>query len=277
MEPVDAERRVDPVFEGSIPEVYDEILVPLIFEVYAIDIARRLVPLCTGPLLEVAAGTGVVTRQLAARLDDSVAITATDLSTAMLDRAAATGTSRGVRWQQADAMDLPFADDSFDAVVCQFGAMFFPDRPAAYAEVLRVLRPGGVFVFNVWNGVEDNDFARIVLQTLAEMFPDDPPTFLHRIPHGYHDPALIKSDLAAAGFPIPATIDLLEARSRAATPMIPAIGLCQGTPIRNEIMARDPQRLEEATTRVAAEIGRLYGSGDVDGKISALVVTVSAP
>ncbi len=274
---MDAQRQPDTVFEGSIPEVYDEILVPLIFEVYAVDIARRLVPLCMGPLLEVAAGTGVVTRQLAARLDESVAITATDLSTAMLDRAAAIGTSRGVRWQQADAMELPFADDSFDAVVCQFGAMFFPDRPAAYAEVLRVLRPGGVFMFNVWTGIEDNDFARIVVETIATMFPENPPNFIQRIPHGYNDRGLIQSDLAAAGFTGPVQIELVEARSLAASPHVAAIGYCHGTPMRNEIVARDPTRLDEATTRCAEAIERDFGTADIDGKISALVVTVMAP
>jgi len=263
----------DVVFAGSIPELYDHYLVPLIFEAYAADLVARLEGVRPASVLEVAAGTGVVTRAMAARLPETVAITATDLNQPMLDYAAAVGTSRPVRWREADAMDLPFDDHSFDAVVCQFGVMFFPDRPRAFAEICRVLRPGGRFLFNVWDRIEANEFAQVVTDAVGTLFPDDPPLFLARTPHGYHDAELIRGDVAAGGFATPAGFHTLEARSRAASCTIPAIGYCQGTPLRNEIEARDSTRLTEATSVAAAAIRQRFGSTDIDGKIRGHIIT----
>jgi SAM-dependent methyltransferase len=203
-----------------------------------------------------------------------VAITATDLNPPMLDHAAAKGTSRPVTWQPADALDLPFDNNSFDAVVCQFGVMFFPDRPRALAEMRRVLRPGGRVLFNVWDRVDHNELALVVTDAVATVFPDDPPRFLARVPHGYHDLERIRADLAAAGFAATPRIDTLEARSRAASATDPAIGYCQGTPLRNEIEARDPTRLAEATSAAAAAISERFGPTDIDGRICAHVVTI---
>src|SRR5262245_1978957 len=162
---------VDKKFSGSIPEIYDTYFVPLIFEVYATDLAGRVATRPVSRVLEVAAGTGVVTRALAAALPERASIVATDLNQAMLDRAAAVGTKRPVEWRQADAMRLPFDDGVFDTVVCQFGAMFFPDKAAAFAEARRVLRPGGVFLFNVWDRIEENEFSDVVTNALAPLFP----------------------------------------------------------------------------------------------------------
>jgi ubiquinone/menaquinone biosynthesis C-methylase UbiE len=148
----------DQVFAGAIPRVYDAWLVPLIFEPYAADLVARLASRSLSRVLEIAAGTGVVTRRLASALPGHVSIVASDLNQAMLDHAAALGTARAVEWRQADALSLPFEDHDFDAVVCQFGAMFFPDRAQAFSEALRVVRPGGVFVFNVWDRIETNEF-----------------------------------------------------------------------------------------------------------------------
>jgi SAM-dependent methyltransferase len=139
----------DSVFTGSMPELYDELLVPLIFESYADDLARRLVSVARSSVLEVAAGSGVASRALSTALGDSATIVCSDLNQPMLDHARAIGTAHPVEWRQADVMDMPFESESFDAVVCQFGVMFFPDRVASFAEVARVLRPGGVFLFKV--------------------------------------------------------------------------------------------------------------------------------
>ena len=266
----------DKVFAGSIPEVYETHLVPLIFEPYAADLAKRLAGKHLARVLEVAAGTGVVTRAMAAALPESVAIVATDLNQAMLDQASAVGTRRAVDWRQADAMQLPFPDGAFDAVVCQFGVMFFPDKPRAFAEARRVLKPGGLFLFNVWDSIGENEFADAVTTALESMFPKDPPRFLARTPHGYHDRRSIERDLAGGGFGKGARIDTIAARSRATSPRIPAIAYCQGTPLRNEIEARDAARLGEATDVAAQAVARRFGQGAVDGKIQAHVVTVEA-
>ncbi len=266
----------DKLFAGSIPEIYDEYLVPLIFEPYARDLAARLVSRPLSNVLELAAGTGVVTRHLAAALPASVSIIATDLNQPMLDRASSVGTARPVVWQQADALQLPFGNAVFDAVVCQFGVMFFPDKTRAFAEARRVLRPGGVFLFNVWDRIEENDFALTVTDALTTVFSDNPPRFMARVPHGYHDRATISRDLAQAGFVAEAGIATVTARSHAASPRIAATAYCQGTPLRSEIEARDASRLVETTGIAEQALMARFGSGAIDGKIQALVASVEA-
>lgn len=264
----------DKVFAGSIPEFYDKHLVPLIFEPYAIDLAARLALRPLGSVLEIAAGTGVATRAMALALPEDVSIVATDLNQPMIDYASALSTKRPVQWRQADAMKLPFEEATFDAVVCQFGAMFFPEKSGAYAEARRVLRPNGVFIFNVWDRIEENEFADAVTNAMQSLFPNDPPCFLARTPHGYHDIETIERDLASGGFKATPEIITLAARSKAVSCLIPAIAYCQGTPLRNEIEARDASRLGEATDAAARVIGELFGRGAVDGKIQARVVTI---
>lgn len=261
-------------FAGSIPELYERHLVPLIFEPYARDLVQRLAAHPVQRVLEVAAGTGVVTREMARTMPPDVDILATDLNPAMLDEAARIGTSRPVRWQAADVMRLPLPDAAVDAVVCQFGVMFFPDKPAALAEMRRVLRPGGVLLFNVWDRIEANEFADVVTHTLAGLFPDDPPRFLARTPHGHGDPQALARDVAAAGFAQPPRIERVTARSRAPSADSPAIAYCQGTPLRNEIEARDASRLDEATRAATQAIAARFGAGPVDGLIQAFVVEV---
>jgi SAM-dependent methyltransferase len=265
---------IDKVFAGSIPKLYETFLVPLIFEPYAADLAMRLNARRLSRVVEIAAGTGVVTRALASALPESVSIVATDLNQPMLDQAASVGTKRAVEWRQADAMHLPFDDATFDAVVCQFGVMFFPEKVKAFSEARRVLKPGGVFLFNVWDRIEDNEFADTVTNALVSVFPNDPPRFMARTPHGYHDPSHIARDLAQSGFTTPPRIDTVAARSRAKSPRDPAIAYCQGTPLRSEIETRDAGRLGEATDVAAEAIAKRFGRGAVDGKIQAHIVTI---
>jgi ubiquinone/menaquinone biosynthesis C-methylase UbiE len=250
----------DKLFSGSIPKLYDDYLVPLIFQPYAQDLVGRLASRKPARVLEIAAGTGVVTRLLASTLPASAAIVATDLNRPMLELAAAVGTSRPVQWREADAMQLPFGDGEFDAVLCQFGVMFFPDKPKAFAEAHRVLKPGGLLLFNAWDRIEENEFADTVTTALATLFPGDAPRFMARTPHGYHDAARIARDLQAGGFGL--------------RPRLPAIAYCQGTPLRNEIESRGPGRLAQATDLAEAALALRFGAGPVDGKIQAHVVAV---
>jgi SAM-dependent methyltransferase len=192
----------------------------------------------------------------------------------MLDQARALDTKRPVEWRQADAMQLPFRDATFDAVACQFGVMFFPDKVKAFSEARRVLSPGGVFIFNVWDQIKENEFADTVTSALESLFPKDPPRFLARTPHGYHDRAIIARDLAKGGFTALPDITTVAARSCADSSRIPAMAYCQGTPLRNEIEARDASRLGEATDVAAKAIAQRFGNGPVDGKIQAHIVTV---
>jgi ubiquinone/menaquinone biosynthesis C-methylase UbiE len=269
-----SEQKTDKVFSGQIPEIYDAFLVPLIFAPYAGDLARRIASRRPKQVLELAAGTGVVTRAMAETLPRSAHITATDLNQPMIDKARAVGTARPVEWRPADAMRLPFADASFDAVVCQFGVMFFAAKNLAFSEVRRVLRPGGAFLFNVWDRIEENEFADVVTEALESIFPQDPPAFMRRTPHGYFDTQLIRGDLEKARFDAQPYIETIAARSRADSPASVAIAYCQGTPLRNEIGARDAARLLEATEAAASAVAQRFGDGAVDGKIQAHVIVV---
>ena len=267
----------DLVFAGSVPEFYDRYLVPLIFEPYADDLVARLGRLDVGSILEIGAGSGVATRAMAAGLSKSVSITATDLNEPMIDHARSRGSARPVIWQAADVMDLPFGDGAFDVVVCQFAVMFFPDRTRAFTEVARVLRNGGVFVFNVWDCIEENEFADVITEAVGRLFPEDPPRFLARTPHGYYDETTIQTDLSDGGFSVPAGFEAVDARSRAASCEAAAIAYCQGTPLRDEIEARHPARLGEATRVAAQAIRDRFGATDIDGKIRGYVITATKP
>ncbi|MFM0039896.1 methyltransferase domain-containing protein [Paraburkholderia strydomiana] len=264
----------DTRFAGSIPELYDSHLVALIFEPYAADLAKRVAARHPSRVLETAAGTGVVTRAMAAALPTQVEMIATDLNQPMLDRAAAIGAPRPVTWQQADATRLPFDDASFDIVVCQFGVMFFADKARAFSEARRVLRRGGALLFNVWDRIEENEFADTVTAALGGLFPTDPPRFMARTPHGYFDRQVISRDLAEAGFSAAPRFETIAARSRAASARVPAVAYCQGTPLRNEIEARSGGGVEKATSACATAIAERFGTGPVEGKIQAHVVVV---
>jgi ubiquinone/menaquinone biosynthesis C-methylase UbiE len=265
----------DKMFAGSIPENYDRYMVPLIFEPFAADLARRAATFAPGAVLEIAAGTGVVTRALAPKLSAGASYVVTDLNQPMLDYAASRqAPDSRITWRQADAMALPFDDAAFDLVCCQFGAMFFPDRPSAYREARRVLKPDGHFLFSVWDRIEENVFADDVTNALAGIFPDDPPRFLARTPHGYHDKVLIRSDLEDAGFSRVA-IETRAEQSRASSPRIPAVAYCQGTVLRNEIEARDAGKLQAATDYAANAIAHRHGSGEVSAKIQAHVIVAA--
>jgi ubiquinone/menaquinone biosynthesis C-methylase UbiE len=265
----------DTAFVGSVPEFYDRYMVPLIFEPYADDLVTRVRLLAPTDLLEVAAGSGVVTRALAAGLSESVAITATDLNQPMLDHAQTVGTAMPVEWQQADVMSLPFPNASFDVVVCQFGVMFFPDKIAAHGEVARVLRPGGTYVFSVWDAIEQNEFVHVVEQALAELFPPNPPRFMSRTPHGYFDDSTLRNDLAATDAFASVTIDAVDAQSRARTPDVAAKAYLEGTPLLSEIEACDPNGLAEALKVSTTAIAERFGAVDPVGKIRGFVVTAT--
>jgi ubiquinone/menaquinone biosynthesis C-methylase UbiE len=262
-------------FSVSIAEIYDQLLVPLLFQAYAKDLSHRVEKLEPRDVLELAAGTGVVTRLLASRLPSGTRVVATDLNEPMLAFAKAKQPpGRAVEWRHADALSLPFEDNAFDVVVCQFGAMFFPDKVKAFGEARRVLKPGGHFVFSVWDRISENEFADVVTEALAQRFPDDPPRFMARVPHGYHDVAQIRAELNAAGFTKVVT-EVVEEISRASSPYAVARAYCQGTPLRAEIESRDPSGLEPTTVHATTALAQKFGAGPLEGRIQAIVITAT--
>jgi SAM-dependent methyltransferase len=212
-----------------VPALYDRYRGPVFFEPFARDLADCVADLRTGNLLEIAAGTGIVTRVLARVLPEAVSIVASDINQAMLDFAAAQPGLARISWRQADALALPFDDAAFDAVLCQFGVMFFRDRVVGYREARRVLKPGGRFVFDVWDRIENNEFCRIVTDAMARLFPNNPPGLLARVPYGYFDTDLIRDELTQAGFDKIA-IETVSRQSAAPLARDLAIGFCKGSP-----------------------------------------------
>ncbi|NMJ43623.1 methyltransferase domain-containing protein [Roseomonas sp. JC162] len=264
----------DAVFAGSVPANYDRHMGPLFFEPFARDVARRLSGLREGAVLETAAGTGIVTAALVDTLPPAVAITATDLNQPMLDHAMGKPGLERVAFRQADAQALPFDDATFDAVVCQFGAMFFPDRVAAYREARRVLRPAGRFLFSTWDRVDHAPVAHAALRALSRLFTPAGSWFLERTPHGHFDAGAIERDLRAAGWET-IEVERVTQIGRAASARSAAVALCQGTPMRAEIEAFGPDALAVATDAVAAEIAARFGDGPFEAPSRALVMEVA--
>lgn len=264
----------DAIFAGSVPAIYDRYLRPLLFEPYAADLAARIAKARPHRLLETAAGTGVVTEAMRQALPDA-AITATDLNPGMLEVARARAALLGVEVEVADAQALSFPDASFDVVACQFGVMFFPNRPRAYREATRVLAPGGRFIFNVWNRLSENPLSNWAARAVAELFPANPPSFFERVPFGYHDQAQIEGELRASGFR-EVGVTTVEKHGRVRSAADAALGLCQGTPLRAEIENRAPDSLDEVTAAVAAALAQRFGTGAFVAPMSAHVVCAAA-
>jgi ubiquinone/menaquinone biosynthesis C-methylase UbiE len=262
----------DAAFTGSIPQLYDLHLGPLLFQPYAEDLAERLMPSRPGAILETAAGTGIVTRTLAKTLPEAV-ITATDLNQAMLDHAARQ-TSARVSWRQADAQVLPFPDASFDAVICQFGVMFFPDKPRAFAEARRVLKPGGQLLFNVWDRLENNAVSLVLNEFLVRRYPKDPPQFLVRAPFGFFDIGTITGLLERARFANAEAVTVSK-RSRAASVKTAVLGLCHGSPLRAELEAREATGLDALTRSAEEWFMERFGTGALDAPMQAHVFSAS--
>jgi len=250
----------------GMSEAYERWLVPTVFHPFAVDLARRASARAPHRVLEIAAGTGVLTRELAAVVT-SAAVTATDLNEAMVD----IGRLRApnAAWRQADAMSLPFDADEFDLIVCQFGAMFFPNKPAAFTEARRVLTPDGTLLINSWGTIDGHDFETALVAGLERAFPHDPPRFIVTVPHGYADRDLIVADLEAGGFRCVA-VETLTLEGHAVSAADLATGYCTGTPLRAEIEARGD--LATAKAIVAEEMEARLGTGAVTGRMTAHVI-----
>ena len=260
-------------FTGSVPARYDELMVPLLFGPFAQRMAERALAMRPARILETAAGTGALTQALHEALPEAE-IVATDLNQPMLDVAAERVRSDRVRFVQADAQELPFEDASFDLVVCQFGAMFFPDRVRGHSEARRVLRDGGSYLLAVWDRIDRNPLSEAAQQVLIDLFPDDPPLFMREGPFGYHDPVQIESDLHSAGFDT-VEIETVELRSRAPSARDAATALCYGTPMGVEVEERAPGTLDRAFDRVRAALERFEGPGGIDAPMAAHIVTAT--
>ena len=261
-------------YSGSIPEYYDNCLGPAWFDAFAQDLARRVPSNPRGNVLEIACGTGLVTRYLRERLDPTLRLFATDISKAMLDYARdRIGERGGIEWREADAAKLPFADGAFGAVVCSFGVMFVPDKQAAFSEARRVLVPGGVLIFNVWDRIEDNPCARVNAEVVEAMFPGDA-ELRFTTPYEMHDPSLLRQYLADARFNesrlerIGVRVDNVSAHSVAE-------GQIRGSP-RSLLIGKRGVPLEEVVDRVTEALAKMGGADPLRARANAIVVEAVA-
>lgn len=263
-------------FAGDIPAKYDYGLGPHLFADYGADLARRAAAARPRRVLEIAAGTGIVTRLLRDALPASVHLAASDLNSPMLEIAREKfADTEQVEFQQADATALPFADAAFDAVVCQFGLMFFPDKAKAYREAFRVLAPEGRYYFNVWDSFEFNSFARITHEAVGRFFGQDAPAFF-TVPFGYHRIDAIKTSLIQAGF---ADISIQVVRIDKTIDDIPRLaeGLIFGNPIVAEIGARNTVDPAAITTAVTAALQAEFDQNARGMTLQAIVFDARKP
>lgn len=263
-------------FDDSIAELYDTYLGPLLFHHYATDLAGRIDVAAGGRVLETACGTGIATERLRAVLADDVEIVATDLNDAMLSIAGAKrGDLANVTFQQADALSLPFEDENFDAVVCQFGIMFFPDKDAGARETLRLLKPGGVFAFNVWGSLETNPVPRISQEIISGFFTDDPPSFLD-IPFGYYRTDPIKTLLRDAGFDT-IEIEVVDTVVERPSAHDVAFGIVTCNPGIHEIDERATADRETIVEAVADALSNALGDAPLRAPMQAIAITAHKP
>ena len=266
----------DAAFVGSVPENYDRHLGPLLFHGFADDLVARVAITPGIRVLETACGTGIVTERLARRLAGQGTLVATDLNEPMLAHARGKNLrGAAIDWRQADATALPFDDASFDAVVCQFGLMFYPDKLAGVREAWRVLRAGGQYVFNVWDALTTSPAARITHETVAEIFPSDPPQF-YTVPFSLADTTRVSAWLTDAGFVnvAPARVTATGTSPSAADA---ATGLIDGNPIGAAIVARRAGALPEVKALIARRIAAELGDAPVRCTLRAFAFSARKP
>jgi SAM-dependent methyltransferase len=239
------------------PQYYDEYLGPLTFGPFAAELARRLPHEPPGPVLELACGTGLVTSSLRERLHPALKLVATDLSKPMVDYARSKHRALSVEWQEADAMNLPFADASFGAAVCGFGLMFLPDRLAGLKEARRVLVKEGWLLLSVWDRIEENPHAQVNAGVIEALFPGDA-EMRFRVPYDLHDAGLLRSVVADAGF-TDIRIDTQRIPIEAADPQSLAVGQIKGTP-RSVLIEKRGVSVDLVIEKVAAALKEAGGN-----------------
>jgi ubiquinone/menaquinone biosynthesis C-methylase UbiE len=262
-------------FRATYAELYDRHLVPMLFAPYARMLADRATAFGPRSILETAAGTGIVTQELARTFSAGVSITATDLNQPMIDRAKRRPGMAEVTWLQADAMDLPFPDRSFDLVACQFGAMFFADKQGSFREAWRVLRGGGAHLFLVWDSWKDmpDSPLAIAADVVAEMLGYDPSSL---VSPPYHDEDTIRADLRAAGFRRVA-IERIAQPAEAMSAREAAVATVHGSLIRTAIEKTDAALLDGAADAVERALQMRFGQGRIVGTTKALAVVAEKP
>lgn len=252
-------------FAGSVPANYEQYLGPILFEPYALDIMQRLPKGSLNNVLEIACGTGRVTKHLLDAIGEKGKLVATDLNPDMIAIAKEKVADSRIEWQKADAQDLPFADNSFEAVICQYGVMFFPDKLKAFSETWRVLKPGGIFIFNAWDSLDANPGAQVIDNVLQEAFGEEAPNFLKEGPYSFYDQGQIRSLLKEASFKN-IQLDLVKVSSNFTSITDLAKGFLQGSPLFAYLQEKEKEKREAVTEKIMEKMRSEFGeaSGKVD-------------
>ena len=253
----------------SVAEKYDRYLGPLLFEPFAEDLVSRIKGKKLNDVLELACGTGRVTRHLKQALAANTKLVATDLQADMIKVAAESMPNETVNWQTADAQQLIFPDENFDLVVCQFGLMFMPDKMKAVSEAFRVLKKGGKILFNTWDKIENNGVIYLGNQIICSYFPENPPSF-YRVPFSLSQPDQIETLLVAAGFKN-VKVHAVEKEGVSPSAKEAAIGIVEGNPIYGHIIAKDPKLVDVIRTAVEQKISEAYGDRPLKSPLKAWV------
>ncbi len=257
----------DPSLESAVH--YDEFLGPMFFEPYAIEVAARIDPSSVSLVLEIAAGTGRVTRHIRKRIPASANLIASDISEDMLAVAKRKLEGLEIDWRNIDAQQLPFSDNSIDLVVCCFGYMFVPDKPKAFAEVLRVLKPGGMFLFTTWDKLENNA-ASYITRSAAKKYFEGPFPESYNQATSMNDEALIRPLLKHAGFS-KISIEKVQKHSVCTTAREAATVLVQSGPFFHEIKKRNSAWIDEMVVTVEKELSEKFGVAPMIAPISAVI------
>ena len=246
-------------FTGNVPLNYETYLGPLFFEPYAQDLADRLPNNKYGKILELACGTGRVTKYLVQKLREDGTLVATDLNEAMLSIGREKVADPRIQWSRVDAHELPYDEESIELIVCQFGVMFFQDRPEAFKEAFRVLKSGETFLFNTWDHIRHNTLTEVTRKVMDQIFPNDPAPFLTKGPFSFFDKEQIHQLLADTGFR-DITIDTVRITSTATSVQDCLNGIVDGTPIAAYLQERNTPA-EEVKEKVAAALEVYKGNG----------------
>ncbi len=265
---------VTTAFAGSVPTNYDQYLGPVLFEPYAVDLVKRIDTTSYHNVLELACGTGRVTKHLASMLPVDGSLIASDLNSDMLNVARNILPGERIKWMEIDAQDLPFGDEGFDHVICQFGVMFFPDKMKAFTESYRVLQPDGRLLFNVWDSLEFNPRSAIIKQVMEEIMGSEAPDFLSKGPYSYYNKNEITTSLRNAGFK---NIQLEAVQKTAYYAFADDLikGFVDGSPLNSYLVQQSPSLQKEIKDKLKQAIVSQFGETQIISPMQAIVCSAS--
>lgn len=257
-------------FNGSVPEVYETVLGNFIFEPFAVDIVNRISNKNAFNVLELAAGTGRVTKHLIHAFSPNAKIVASDISLPMMEKAKLVVSSQNLTWQQVDIADIPFSEGSFDVIVCQFGVMFLQDKLRAFSEIRRVLKLGGQLLFSTWACIEENPIWKISNQVATKFFGPAPAAIQKSGPFSICNAVDAEAQLHDAGF-IHTKVEKQRITSSISSASLAAKGFIHGLPLKDIIIKQNPEILSQIQEEMENSFADHFGNNPLTASFTAFV------